>query len=421
LIGYVAADPLVDLMAPGYRAIAGKIDLTVSLTRVMLPFLIFLSFGSVVMGMLNAQHIYGPSAFAPSAFNLVAIVGGLGLAFAHVSKDTTAWGWSLAVVVGGFAQFAVQLPSLFRSGFRFRLRFEIDDDVKRMFKLMTPAVIGLASTQINIIVNSSFASHYPGAVSWLNYAFRLLYLPIGVFGVAIATVSTSRLSRELGAGKDREARATMRQALGLVGFLTLPSAVGLWALGEPLIAMIYQRRAFTAADSAAAGGATAYYAIGLFSYSAVKVLAPIYYARARSHIPLIASALAVAANIGVSYFGQTFMGFRALALGTSAAAWVNVIVLYALLRLPEPADDVERGERRAMFSSLARSLIASLIMGVFAVLLRDYVQTHYALETQLSRIIFGLGAVILSGAVFAAAALLLAIPEASLFTRSLRR
>jgi len=254
------------------------------------------------MGMLNAQRIFGPPALASSAFNVVAITFGTALAFAHYSPARTAWGWALGVVLGGVAQFAVQLPALIRSGFRPRLSLRIDDDVKAILRMMGPATLGLAATQVNIVINSRFASEYDGAVSWLSYAFRLLYLPIGVFGVAIATVSTTSLSESVAKNDERSVRKALRDALSLLAFLTVPSSVGLWVLSEPIIALIYQRGAFDAAQTRAVAEATAVYAAGLFAYSAVKVLAPVYYARQKSYIPLIASALAVAANIAVSFF-----------------------------------------------------------------------------------------------------------------------
>jgi putative peptidoglycan lipid II flippase len=418
IAAYVGTVPLVEQLAPGFAKVAGKTELAISLTRVMLPFLLVVSLAAVAMGMLNAQGIYGPPAFAPTAFNWVAIATGLGLVAMHASPEQTAWGWSWGVLVGGIAQLVVQLPRLRKQGFHFGLSFTIDDDVKHMLRLMAPAALGLAATQVNIVVNSRFASAYPGAVASLNYAFRLLYLPIGVFGVAIATISTASLSRKAAEGDEYGVRQTVRQALGLVAFLTLPSSVGLWVLARPIIAMIYQRRAFTSADTQAVAAATAVYSIGLFAYSAVKVLAPVYYARGRTRVPLLASACAVAANIATSYWLRGRFGFLAMALGTSVAAWMNVFILFQLLPKPTETHSDEGQAQRALWASFVKTVVASAAMGGFGYALLAALPPW---PGQMARIAVGLGSTALCGAVFVFCAWALRIPEAQLFTGALKR
>lgn len=418
LAAYVFTEPLVDLLAPGFGSIPGKAELTVSLTRIMLPFLLFLSCAAVAMGALNAQHIYGPPASASSAFNVVAIVFGATLYFLGFSPEQTAVGWSIGVVLGGLAQFSVQLPALARTGFSLRFRFQLDDNVKAILKLMAPATVGLAATQINLVVGSRLASDFPGAVAWLNYAFRLLYLPIGVFGVAIATVSTSNIARLVATNDHKKVREVIRQSLGLIGFLTIPSSVGLIVLSEPIIAMIYQRRAFGSADTAAVASATAAYSLGLFAYSSVKIVAPVFYAQKRPRVPLIASACAVAANILVAVLLRQHFGFVAMAAGTAAAAWVNVIVLHAML---DKTPRQERGAQWNLVVSLGKTTIASAVMGVVGVWLVSQAKMLLPMTSELQKWAVGLGLTALCGVVFVGAAALLAIPEAAIFTSRLRR
>src|SRR5690606_3776731 len=186
---------IVTAMAGDFADTPGKFDLTVVLTRIMLPFLATVSLAAVAMGMLNAQDRYATPALAPATFNLVCIAGGLALWALGWDARAVAVGRSGAPLLGGAGQLAIQLPALWRGGWRPRLRLDLtlrDSDVRRVATLMLPAIAGLAAVQVNVFVNTVFATQEEGAAAWLNYAFRFLQLPIGVFGVAIATVSTTR-------------------------------------------------------------------------------------------------------------------------------------------------------------------------------------------------------------------------------------
>jgi putative peptidoglycan lipid II flippase len=193
LVGAVLAPQIVHAMAGDFGP--DELALTALLTRIMLPFLILVSLAAIAMGMLNAQDRYGAPAIAPAIFNVVSISVGIGLSTAGVTGRWVAIGWAIGTVLGGAAQLGCQLPQLWRLGWRPRLGLDLrlrDPAVRRVALFMAPAVIGVAAVQVNVFVNTVFASSEPGAVSWLNYAFRFLQLPIGVFGVAIGTVSTTR-------------------------------------------------------------------------------------------------------------------------------------------------------------------------------------------------------------------------------------
>jgi putative peptidoglycan lipid II flippase len=233
-IGLLGARPLAELLAPGYEAAPGKLELTTLLTRVMLPFLPLVSLSAVAMGMLNAEERFGAPAFAPATFNVVAILFALGLWWGGYSLATVVFGWALGVLLGGLTQLGIQLPALWRRGFR--LRFEWaprDPGIRHMLMLMGPATLGLAAVQINILVNSRFASWETGAVTWLQLAFRVLYLPIGIFGVALGTIATAGLARRAAVGDLDGLRRTLREALRLLAFLTIPATLGLLVLREP--------------------------------------------------------------------------------------------------------------------------------------------------------------------------------------------
>jgi putative peptidoglycan lipid II flippase len=327
----VFAWPLVSLLASGFDAQPGKAALTVFLTRLMMPFLLLVSFAAVAMGMLNAEERFGVPALSPALFNLVAIAWAGGLWAWGLSLDQVVIGWALGVLLGGLAQFLVQVPSLRRLGWRFRPQWAPrDPGLLRIARLMAPATAGLAAVEVNIVVNSYFASREAGAVSWLDFAFRLLYLPIGLFGVALGTIATAGLARRAAEGDMDGLRNTLRQALSMLAFLTVPATLGLMALGVPVVRLIYERGRFTAADTQATAAALFLYAFGLVGYTGVKVLAPAFYALGRPRVPLLASVSAVATNLLVVLALHGKLGFRAIALGTALGSLVNAALLVGL-------------------------------------------------------------------------------------------
>lgn len=196
LAAIALAWPIVATIAPGFDDAPGKADLTVRLTRVMMPFLPLVSFAAVAMGVLNAEGRFGIPALSPALFNVVTIAWAVVLYAMKLPADQVVLGWALGTLAGGLAQFLIQVPSLRRLGWRFRpLWAPGDPGLRQIGSLMAPATVGLAAVQVNIFVSSIFASREPGAVSWLDYAFRLLYLPIGLFGVAVGTIATAGLAR----------------------------------------------------------------------------------------------------------------------------------------------------------------------------------------------------------------------------------
>jgi len=328
LLGILFARPLVAILAPGFDAVPGKEDLTVLLTRVMLPFLPLVSFAAVAMGMLNAEERYAAPALAPAMFNVVAIGVGAGLWALGVPPYQVALGWAAGTLLGGLAQFAAQVPALRRQGFRFRAEWAPGDPgIRRIAALMGPATAGLAAVQVNIFVNSIFASHEPGAVSWLNYAFRILYLPIGLFGVAAGTVAATGLAKRAAENDMEGLRDTLRRSLRMLAFLTIPATAGLLVLGVPIVRLLFERGRFTPFDTERTAVALSYYGAGLVAYAAVKVLAPAFYALGTPRVPLVASAAAVATNLVINVALYPHLGFRSVALGTSVAAVVNAGVL----------------------------------------------------------------------------------------------
>ena len=335
LAGIFFAEPLVRLLVDAeFVQVPGKVELTRLLTMVMFPFLVFISLSAVVMGMLNTRGKFFIPSMASSFFNLGSIVGGLGLAFLLPKFGYPAIvGMAVGTLIGGMLQLAGQLPTLFKAGFVFAPRLDLaDPGLRRIISLMIPAVIGLSATQINIFINTRFASSCAeGSVSWLNYAFRLVQLPIGVFGVAISIASLPVISRYAAAKDLGKMRETFTSAITMAFCLTIPASFGLWLLSEPVIRIIFQYGAFTALDTARTAEALRFYAVGLFAYASVKIMVPVFFALNDTRYPVVASFLAVAANLlFVTTFIEAFQ-HRAIALSTSCAMIGNFLFLCIVL------------------------------------------------------------------------------------------
>lgn len=334
LAGMYFADPLVNLLAPDFHATPGKTELTVKLTRIMFPFLLFVSLGAVVMGILNTRGKFFVPAMSSTFFNLGSIIGGLSLAwlFPRLGQPAIA-GMAWGTLIGGAMQLLMQLPTLRQVGFRFRCACNpADPGLRRILLLMLPATIGLSATQINIFVNTNFAAGcIEGSVSWLNYAFRLVQLPIGVFGVALSIAIMPVLARQA-ALKDLDSlKQTFTSSLVLVFSLAVPATAGLMLLAKPIIRLIFEHGAFTAIDTLHTAQALTFYAVGLFAYSAIKVMVPVFYAIGNTRYPVIGSFLGVGANILTITLVIDSLQHRGIALSTSCAMILNFLFLGIVL------------------------------------------------------------------------------------------
>jgi len=423
VLGMVFAEPLVRAFAGGFEEVPGKLELTVLLTRIMLPFLTFVALAAAFMGMANALHHFFVPAVSPAMFNVCSVVCTVGLiaampAFGMPPVAAVAIG----AVVGGFAQWGVQWPLLHREGFRYRPLLDWGDPgLRRVLLLMGPGTIGLAATQVNLFVNTSLAAHEgTGAVSWLQLTFRLMYLPIGLFGVSIATATTPAISRQLALGDRTTVRKTIADGLVLMMMLNVPATIGLIVLAEPIIRLMYERGAFLPSDTIAAAAALQFYAVGLLGYSVVRIASPVFYALGQSRIPVAISIITVLANAALNYALVHVMGYRGLALGTSIAALLNASLL--LMMLNRRLGGIEG---RAIVSGLARIAIATAVMGAATV------GTHGLLAAQLPgnrlvpQIIRMAVTIAVALGVLAVAAHLLRVPQfaegAAMITRRLRR
>jgi putative peptidoglycan lipid II flippase len=417
LIAGLFPGPVVHLVATGFSP--ENAALCATLVRIMLPFLPTISLAVVAMGALNAEEHYTAPALASSMFNVAAILGGVVVYFVAPSPRYAVMTWAALTVVGGVAQLVIQAGPLRRLGFRPRLMPDLrlrDPGTRRIAALMAPATLGVAAVQINVVINSSFASLVSdGAISWLSYAFRLVQLPIGVFGVAVGTTALTHLSRDAAKGDWSSLSHTLRRGLRMVLFLTVPSSVGLYLLGVPIIRLIYEHGRFSERATHETARALSGYAIGLAAYASVKVVAPAFYALGRTRVPLTGSLLAVTANVAWNIATFRWLGHFGLALGTSIAAIVNVSVLVLSFQL-----QLKNLLTRSFFVALVRIIAASAVMGVVVWFLSGRLE---AMPNKgfVMRLVKALAPVSVGAACYYLAARALGLEEAQTLVKRLRR
>jgi putative peptidoglycan lipid II flippase len=335
VLGLLFAAPLIALYADDYARVPGKLELTIVLTRVMLPFLTLVAIAAAVMGMLNALRHYFVPALSPAAFNVASIASALLLApWMPAIGQPPIMALAIGALLGGFGQVALQWSALRREGYRYRPALDArDPGLRQVLLLMGPGTIGLAATQINLLVTTVLAVREgTGAVSWLQYGFRVIYLPIGVFGISIATAVLPAVSRQLAAADRDAARATVTRGVALMLIVNLPATVGLFLLAEPIVRLLLERGRFLPGDTLATASAVQLYAVGLVGYSAARIASPVFYAFGESRIAVAISATAIAVNLGLSVWLVRIMGFSGLALATSLAAIVNGALSLIVLR-----------------------------------------------------------------------------------------
>ncbi|PWT84391.1 MAG: murein biosynthesis integral membrane protein MurJ [Blastocatellia bacterium] len=359
-LGVVFAHPIVTAYAANYAAVPGKLELTVHLTRVMLPFLVTVAVAAAMMGMLNSLHHYFLPALAPATFNVATIVGAFSL------MPLMPWlGWppimaiAVSAIVGGIGQILIQWPALRHEGFRYRALFEPrDPGLRQVLLLMGPGTIGLAATQVNAFVNTLLATGQgTGAASWLSYAFRLMYLPIGLFGVSIATAALPVVSRHAATDDVDRIRDTVSHGISLMLMLNVPATLGLMTLATPIVRLLFERGRFLPADTEATAAALRLYAVGLIGYSTARIASPTFYALRQSRIPVAVSISTIALNIVLSVILVRAIGFRGLALGTALAALADGALLLFLLRRRLNGIDAPR-----LTIAFVKVMIASLTM-----------------------------------------------------------
>ena len=353
VLGMLAAPWIVRVMAPGWTSDPGQIGLAADLTRFMFPYLVLVGLASLGMAALNAHHRFFTAALGPAVLNVAMILAVLVLA-AKMAPPILAL--AIGVLVGGTGQFLVQLPELRRLGVPLWPSAEWRHPaVRAIAGRLWPAVFALAAVQVTVLVNTLLASLLPqGTVSYLYYADRVMEFPLGVFGIALATAALPSMSAQAARGDHAALRDTVTFSLRLSAFIAVPAAVGLVALGHPIVRLLFQRGEFTASDAVLTTQALAGYAVGLPAFSATRLAAQTFYALGDTRTPVWAGLVSVAANIALALLLMWPLKHAGLALASSLSAYVNLALLYWLLRRR-----LGRLGSRETLLSLARTAAAS--------------------------------------------------------------
>jgi len=418
--GIIFSPGWVDLLASGFHRVPGKFELAVKMTRLMFAFLLLVALAAQAMGVLNACNRFAVPALASTFFNIGSV--GFGVILGYLLGPRLGIepisGMALGVVFGGALQLAWQLPALRAEGFRFHPAIDWHHPMlRKIFSLMGPAILGSAAVQINVLVITNFASQIPGngPVSWLGYSFRFMQLPLGLFGVAIASATLPSISRSAGAGNLDEYRRTLSKSLGMVFLLTLPSSVGLVVLGRTMIGAIYQGGKFSANDTEQTAIALSCYAVGLAGYSALKVLNPAFYALHDARTPMLVSVISIGLNYvtAIVLLRDTSLGHAGLALSTSVVAVFGAVALFLILR-----KRIGGIHGRNLAASIWKITAASAVMGA-AVLLSSHGIESWLGDHRFGRLIDLAVSIPLGILIFYAACRVLRVSELELAGRAL--
>ncbi|MBM3565649.1 MAG: murein biosynthesis integral membrane protein MurJ [Alphaproteobacteria bacterium] len=388
---------LMRAFAPGFLDEPAKFDLTVMLSRITFPYLLFVSLVSLAGGILNAQHRFAAAAATPMLLNICLIGAVFGLApFTPTPGHALAWG----VFAAGVVQCAFLFGALGRAGERLRLvRPRLSPKVRALLKRALPVAVGAGVYQINLAVDMIVASFLPsGSISYLFYADRINQLPLGVVGVAVGTALLPMLSRQFAAGDHAGAAASQNRAVEFALLLTLPAAAALLVIGQPVVAALFGRGAFDAAAIAKTAAALSVYATGLPAYVLAKALTPAFYAREDTATPVKIAAVCMAANLVLNLLLMGPLLHVGIALATSLSAWLNVALLaWVLRRRGHLAPDAR------LKSRLPRQAAAAAIMAAALAVLLPVLDPWFAAGE--GPRILGLGLLVLAGlGVFALAA-----------------
>ncbi len=357
---------LMFLLAPGFDAILGKMELTTHLSRITFPFLLFVSLVSLFSGMLNASGRFWAAAFTPTILNLTMIASLFVITPFVTGPYAPAYALSFGVLLAGIIEFCFLAWHIKRAGLVFGLigpvkaLWHLSAGVKRLLKKMAPGVLGSGVYQINLFFDTFFVSFVgAGAISWLNYAHHLFQLPIGIIGTAIGTALLPLLAKHIKANENQQANAQMNRGLELSLAMSTASMLGLMLLAEPIVRVLFEHGIFTADDSLKTAHALMVFAIGLPAYMLTKTLSPFFYARGDTTTPVKIAIIGVVLNAVLAVCLMQIWGYLGIALATGITVWVNAVQY--MIRLKQSGDFYLDTLCRYR---LPRILFSSFLMGV---------------------------------------------------------
>ncbi|MFH0958629.1 MAG: murein biosynthesis integral membrane protein MurJ [Pseudomonadota bacterium] len=366
-LGIIFTPQIVRVIAPGFLDDPEKFALTTQLTRIMFPYILFISLVALFSGILNSLGRFASPAAAPILLNICMIAGIVILA--KWLDWPAGYSLSWAVAVAGILQLLLQVPFLMAEGIKIKPDFHFGyPPLRRMGKLFVPAAIGGAVYQVNVLVGTMLASLLPvGSVSWLYYADRLVEMPLGVFAIALGSAALPSMSRLASSGNYKGLGESVSFSLRLIAFFTIPASVGLIVLREPIISVLFQHGRFTYTDTVETSYALLWYTAGLWAFSGLKVVTQAFFSLKDTKTPLWVSLFAVAVNLGAGITLMYPMKHGGLALATTLAATFNFLILFVIL-----IRRIKWFEIGGFLASIAKITSASFIMGVFLFFMRDF-------------------------------------------------
>jgi len=418
LIGLIASPYLAKWIAFGFGKVPGKIALTADLTGVLFPFLLVISLGAWAMSYLNTERSFFVPSVAPALFNLFSILFPVLTYGWYVSRGKEPiFGAAVGFLVGGLMQFLIQMPLVFRKGFRYNFFVSFrDPEFRRVMALFIPVAIGLAGPRINVLVNTILVTPLKqGSVSWLNYAYRIMQLPLGLFGVAVGTVTLQSLSRIVLDNDVAAVRSRLTDSLKMALFLTVPTSVLIAFLSRPVTRVIYQRGHFRPEDTLPTAVALVLYTLGIPFIAGLRNVAAVYYAYKDARIPMYASLVSVALTIALNVSLIGVLGFMIFPLSTSLAAALNFWILVGFL-----PKKIGRFDMRPLGGYFA-SLTAAALLGGAAAWLGNEIFVKWLGVGFLSALASVIACGLLGLAIFYAASRLLGLTETRDYLRRFLR
>lgn len=366
VLGMIFRRPVAAMVAMGFSRIPEKLALTSSLTFITFPFLLFVSLAAWAMSYHNTEGSFFVPSVAPAFFNVFSIAVPVAMFGWYVARGgDPIFGAALGVTVGGLMQFLVQVPGVFRRGYKYHFYINWHDpQFKKVMALFIPVALGLAGSRINVFVNTILVSYQAErSMTWLNYAYRIMHLPLGLFGMAVGTVALPRFSRLVLEHKTEELKSGLTDSLKMVLFLTVPSSVLIAFFARPLTRLIYQRGQFTAEDTVAVSQALVLYTLGIPFISALRNVASVFYAHKDARAPMYASFASIGLNIVMNLALMKPLGFLAFPLSASVASVVNIYLL--IFWLPKKIGETNLRPVYVFFLKLSLASVVAGLMGIY--------------------------------------------------------
>ena len=413
ILGVWGAPLLINIIAIGFKSNIYKYELAVNLTRIIFPYIGFVAVAALFMGILNSYNHFLVPALAPAMLNISVIVFALTLSYKY-GIFAIAWG----VILGGIGQALIQTPVLIRKKIKYSFVVDFSDPgVKKLLKLLVPAMIGLAITQINVVVDRTIASTLiDGSISALYYSNRLVQFPLGAFGIAISIAIFPTLAKQTAKNDIAEFKKSLLFGLKILLFLTIPSAVGLMVLKDSLIRLIYEHGIFSRVATNMTASALLYYSIGLFAYACVRLITMSFYALKDTKTPVKIGIYIVFINIALDLILVRYLAHSGLALATSVAAILNLIILVKALK-----DRIGAIELKSQALFLMKIVISSIFLGIICILISHYFSSILDLNNKYNQIIQVIASILGGSAAYLISSYILDVKEVRSLKHSIKR